>query len=124
MSEAAQPIVYVVDDDEAVRDSLKILLESHGLAVEDFGSIAEFRRHHVAGRKACMVLDLHLPGTSGLDYLATRDCASPLPVIMITGRGDAATRKRAREMGAQAFLDKPVSEEALLANIREAFGDA
>ena len=119
-----EPIIYVVDDDEAVRDSLRVLLESHGMTVEDFGSIAEFRRGHVAGRKACMILDLHLPGTSGLDYLATRDCSIPLPVIMITARGDAATRKRAREMGAQAFLDKPVSDEALIANIRQAFGEA
>lgn len=119
-----EPVIYVVDDDEAVRDSLKILLESYGMMVEDFGSIAEFRRGHVAGRKACMILDLHLPGTSGLDYLATRDCPSPLPVIMITARGDPATRERARQMGARAFLDKPVSDEALLANIKEAFGDA
>ncbi|HEV2303230.1 MAG TPA: response regulator [Stellaceae bacterium] len=118
------PIIYVVDDDEAVRDSLKVLLESYGMTVADFGSIAEFRRGRVVGRKACMILDLHLPGTSGLDYLASRDCASRLPVIMITGRGDDATRERAREMGARAFLDKPVSDEALLANIREAFGDA
>lgn len=119
-----ESIIYVVDDDEAVRDSLRVLLESYGMTVEDFGSIVEFRRGHVAGRKACMILDLHLPGTSGLDYLATRDCPSPLPVIMITARGDAATRERAREMGAQAFLDKPVSDEALIANIRQALGEA
>lgn len=117
-----EPIIYVVDDDEAVRDSLKILLESHGMTVADFASIAEFRSGRVAGRKACVLLDLHLPGTSGLDYLATRDCPNPLPVIMITARGDAATRERARQLGALAFLDKPISDEALLANIREAVG--
>ena len=118
------PVIYVVDDDEAVRDSLKILLESYGMRVEDFGSIADFHRGRVAGRKGCMILDLHLPGTSGLDYLASRDGANELPVIMITGRGDAATRERARQMGAQAFLDKPISEAALLAHIREAIGSA
>jgi two-component system, LuxR family, response regulator FixJ len=124
VSQDAEPIIYVVDDDEAVRDSLKILLESYGMTVQDFGSIADFRRGHAAGRKACVILDLHLPGTSGLDYLATRDCASPLPVIIITGRGDTAARERARQMGARAFLDKPVSEETLLAHIREAIGAA
>jgi FixJ family two-component response regulator len=121
--EDTEPIVYVVDDDDAVRDSLKLLLEAYGMAVADYGSTAEFARAYVPGRKACLILDLHLPGTSGLDYLAAQESASAeLPVIIITGRGDPASRARAERMGVLAFLDKPVSSQVLLANIRQALG--
>jgi two-component system, LuxR family, response regulator FixJ len=121
----AEPIIYVVDDDEAVRDSLKLLLESHGMVVEDYRSSEEFARGYVPGRRGCLILDLHLPGASGLDYLANQDdAAADLPVIVITGRGDPATRVRAEQLGALAFLDKPVSSEILLANIRQALGQA
>ena len=125
MVKEAEPIIYVVDDDEAVRDSLKLLLESYGMAVEDYRSSEEFARAYVPGRGACLILDLHLPGASGLDYLAKQDdAAAELPVIVITGRGDSPSRARAEQLGALAFLDKPVPGEILLANIRRALGQA
>jgi two-component system CheB/CheR fusion protein len=120
-----EPNIYVVDDDEAVRDSLRVLLEAHGMVVEDYGSSEAFARGYVPGRKGCLILDLHLPGASGLDYLATQDdAAAELPVIVVTGRSDSASRARAEQLGVLAFLDKPVAGEILLANIRQAFGQA
>ena len=118
-----EPIIYVVDDDEAARDSLKLLLESHGMVVSDYASTEEFARAPVVGRKACVILDQHLPGTSGLDFLAALDgTLAELPVIMITGRGDPAIRVRAEQLGVRVFLDKPVTEEPLLASIRQVLG--
>ena len=108
MVQDGERIIYVVDDDEAVRDSLRVLLEAHGMLVEDYGSSEEFARGYVPGRKACLILDLHLPGASGLDYIATQDdAAAELPVIVVTGRGDSASRARAEQLGVLAFLDKP-----------------
>jgi FixJ family two-component response regulator len=120
-----EPIIYVVDDDEAVRDSLKLLLETHGMVVEAYGSSEELAQSYVPGRGACLILDLHLPGASGLDLLAEQDAAAAeLPVIIITGRGDPASRARAEQLGVLAFLDKPVAGRELLANIRQALGRA
>jgi two-component system response regulator FixJ len=113
-----EPVVYVVDDDEAVRDSLKILLESYGLTVEDYASTAEFSRRHEPGRRACMVLDLHLPGTNGLDFLNSPQAPAELPVIMISGRAGPADRARAAKAGVVAFFDKPVANDQLVENIR------
>jgi FixJ family two-component response regulator len=121
--EDSEPIIYVVDDDEAVRNSLKLLLETHGMVVEDYRSGEEFAQSYVPGRGACLILDLHLSGASGLDYLGKQDdAAAELPVIIITGRGDPASRARAEQLGVLAFLDKPVASEILLANIRQALG--
>ena len=96
-ADAAMPItVFVVDDDEAVRDSLKLLLESYGMTVEDYGSTEEFVRHYRPRGRQCLILDQHLPGTTGLDFLASPlGAALGLPVILITGRGDLAIRDRA-----------------------------
>jgi two-component system, LuxR family, response regulator FixJ len=124
VDEAAEPVVYVVEDDEAVRDALRILLECCGMAAEGYGSIAEFVRDHKPGRKACLILDLHLPGMTGLDYLASRPLECALPVIMISGRADPSTRARAERMGVLAFLEKPLSDEILLTLIRTALGGA
>ncbi len=118
-------LIFIVDDDDAVRDSLRLLLESHGMIVEDFNSTAGFdaadRRHP----RACLILDLHLPGTGGLDYLASLGEDGPgLPVIMVTGRGDGASRARAAELGAVAFLEKPVDDRELLSAINRALASA
>jgi FixJ family two-component response regulator len=116
-------MIFIVDDDDAVRDSLRVLLEAHGMMVEDFDSTAEFaavdRRHP----RACLILDLHLPVMGGLDYLATFGKSGPgLPVIMVTGRSDDASRARAFELGAAAFLEKPVDGRELLSAIDHALG--
>ena len=119
-----EAVVYVVDDDEAVRDSLKILLESYGMTVEDYASTAEFVEHRVPGRRGCMVLDLHLPGTNGLDFLTSAEAPPELPVIMISGRADPAARSRAAKAGVLAFLEKPVTHDQLVADIRRALAAA
>lgn len=114
--------IYVVDDDDAVRDSLKLLLESYGFAVEDYPATADFARAYRPQARQCLILDQHLPGSTGLDFLAALPDRVPprLPVIMVTGRGDTALRDRAAEVGVSAFLEKPVADETLLAAIRTA----
>lgn len=116
--------VYVVDDDDAVRDLLKLLLESYGIAVEAFGSTESFLQFYRPNSHACLVLDQHLPGATGLDFLGSPEGAGlHLPVILVTGRGDAALRKRALEAGVVAYLEKPVDDGALIAVIERAVAD-
>lgn len=113
--------VFIVDDDEAVRDSLKLLLESYGMEVEEFGSTADFARQYRRHADACLILDQHLPGSTGLDFLSSREGAGlGLPVILLTGRADSALRARAAQLGVSAFLEKPVADDTLLAAIRNA----
>ena len=121
VTETKETLIYVVDDDDAVRDSLSILLESHGMTAMGFSStqdfVAGFRRHP----RACLLLDLHLPVVGGLDFLGS-DVAKDLdiPTILITGRGDDATRERALQLGAVAFLEKPVDDVELMKAIGRA----
>jgi two-component system, LuxR family, response regulator FixJ len=112
---APQPTIYVVDDDDAVRDSLKILLESYQLTVRDFGSVPEFLDGLQPVDNSCLVLDLHLPAMGGFDVMNTLARRHvPLPVVVITGRSDAQTRARALAAGAVAFLEKPVDDQVLM----------
>lgn len=120
---ASKGLVYIVDDDAAVRDSLKILLEAHGLEVEDFATTSSFaeRFRRGAGRppgRACLVLDHDLPTTTGLDFLNSPDAVTRLlPVIFVTGRGDSAIAARALAAGADAFFEKPVADVQLVSAI-------
>jgi two-component system, LuxR family, response regulator FixJ len=117
--------VFIVDDDEAVRDSLKILLESYGLEVRDFESIEAFSRGRRVTGRACLILDQHLAGATGLDFLASADGARlDLPVILITGQGDGGIRARARRLGVSAYLEKPIADTDLLAAIERAIEGA
>ncbi len=112
---APQPTIYVVDDDDAVRDSLKILLESYQLTVRDFGSVPEFLDGLEPVGNSCLVLDLHLPAMGGFDVMSTLARRGvPLAVVVITGRGDTQTRERALAAGAVAFLEKPVDDQILM----------
>jgi len=121
LADSPQPTIYVVDDDDAVRDSLKILLESYDLAVRDFGSVSDFLGALESSGAACLVLDLHLPVMGGFDVMNTlARRGSRLPVIVITGRGDAQTKARALQAGAVAFLEKPVDDKSLMTAIRTA----
>jgi two-component system, LuxR family, response regulator FixJ len=118
-------MIFIVDDDEAVRDSLRVLLEAHGMTVQDFGSTAEFAAIERQHPRACLILDLHLPVMGGLDFLATFGKEGPdLPVIVVTGRSDDASRTRAFELGAVAFLEKPVNDRELLSVIDRALAPA
>lgn len=106
---------YVVDDDDAVRDSMRALLESYGMAVEDFRSACDFLKMSFQGLTlSCLLLDLHMPGMGGVEVLERlRARGDRIPAIVITGKGDLAARSRVVEAGALAMLEKPVDEEVL-----------
>lgn len=110
--------VFIVDDDEAVRDSLQILLELHGHATEIYESTDDFVRHYRRPRRGCLILDQHLPMTTGLDFMASAAGQTlGIPVLLLTGHGDAQLKNRALDVGVAAYLDKPASEQALLTAI-------
>jgi RNA polymerase sigma factor (sigma-70 family) len=113
--------VFVVDDDQAMRNSLKWLIESVGVQVESFASADEFLRHYQPGRPGCLVADVRMPGMSGLDlqdYLVEHSIR--IPVVIITGHGDVPMAVRAMKAGAVDFIEKPFNDEALLDAIRRA----
>ncbi len=115
--------VFIVDDDAAMRDSLRWLLESEGLSVETHATAEEFLDAYDSGRLGCLLVDVCLPGMSGLELqqeLKERGIA--LPVIMVTGYGEAATKTRALRAGALDFIEKPLSVELLVSRIRQAIG--
>jgi FixJ family two-component response regulator len=116
-----QPIVFVVDDDASLRQALKSLLRSVGLRVEVFGSAADFLKYKLPDAAACLVLDIRLPGVSGLDFqaeLATADIH--IPIIFITGHGDIPMTVRAMKAGAVEFLTKPFRDQDLLDAVQAA----
>ena len=109
------PVVYVVDDDPSVRTALERLFTSVRLAVETFNSAQEFLEHEQADGPGCLVLDVRLPGLSGLDLqaeLAKTD--ADLPIVFITGHGDIPMSVRAIKAGAVDFLPKPFKNQDLL----------
>ena len=110
-----QSVVFVVDDDESLREALKSLLRSVGLRVEAYGSGADFLKTKLPDAAACLVLDVRLPGVSGLDFqseLAKADIH--IPIIFITGHGDIPMTVRAMKAGAVEFLTKPFRDQDLL----------
>jgi FixJ family two-component response regulator len=117
MMEGSEPqsIVYVVDDDASIRDGLRSLLASMGMQVDVFGSAAEFLRSTLPDIPSCLVLDVRLPGVSGLDFQAELTKAGiQVPIIFISGHGDIPMTVRAMKAGAVEFLVKPVREQDLL----------
>lgn len=115
------PIVFVVDDDISVRESLELLIRCEGWQPELFASAQEFLVRPRAPVPSCLVLDLSLPGLNGLD-LQKRVAAerTDMPIIFITGYGDVPTTVRAMKAGAVEFLTKPFSDDVLLRAIRQA----
>jgi FixJ family two-component response regulator len=116
-----RPKIFVVDDDESVRDALVSLIRSAGLGVETFASAPEFLNRQQMDEPSCLVLDVRLPGLSGLDLqqrLAEINVSTP--IIFITGHGDIPMSVRAMKAGAVEFLTKPFRDEDLLNAIREA----
>ena len=121
MGKSDRPMISVVDDDESLRRSLSNLLRSVGFGVETFASADEFLRSAQRENTGCLVLDLQMPGMSGLDLLrqlAFRD--SRIRVVILTAHGDEETRRRSLQAGAVAFLDKPFRSDALLDAVRAA----
>jgi RNA polymerase sigma factor (sigma-70 family) len=119
MNEAV-PVVFVVDDDPSVRRAIKRLVESVGLRVETFGSAQEFLRSERPDSASCLVLDIRLPGISGLDF--QRELAKAgihIAVVFITGHGDIPMTVRAMKAGAVEFLTKPFRDQDLLDAIQQ-----
>src|SRR4029077_21146917 len=115
------PLVCVIDDESSIRESLSSLLRSAGLKVQAFSSAQEFLASATRDALRCLVLDVQLPGISGLDLqreLASGD--AQIPIIFITGHGDIPMSVRAIKAGALEFLTKPFDDEYLLEAIREA----
>jgi len=113
--------VYIVDDDEAVRDSLKELLESVSLNVREFDSAQAFLQQYSPEMTGCMILDIRMPGKSGLELqkeLIEMNCL--LPVIFITGHGDVPMAVEAMKRGAMEFIQKPFRDQELLDCINSA----
>jgi FixJ family two-component response regulator len=114
------PIVFVVDDDYRVREALSSLVASIGLEVAVFGSAQEFLESEKPDSPACLVLDLELPGTSGLELQRELATGDGPPIIFITGHGDIPSSVRAMKAGAIEFLPKPFGEQELLQAIAAA----
>ena len=117
--------VFIVDDDPAVRDSLKLLLETYGFSVRDFASGSDFLASGARAENSCLVLDMHMPVISGLDLLeqlAVKKIAPP--TVIITGRADGNLRQRARAAGAFQVIEKPFDTPALLRAMRQAMDAA
>ena len=115
-------MVFVVDDDFDVREGLRSVLESVGLRCEVFGSPREFLQREAADTVSCLVLDVRLPGMSGLDFQAELANANiDIPIIFLTGHGDIPMSVKAMKAGAVEFLTKPVREQDLLDAINVAF---
>lgn len=109
------PIVYVVDDDLSVREALSSLIRSVGLQVLTFASAKEFLAFERPNARACLVLDVRMPGLNGLDLQRELSLGErPLPVVFITGHGDIPMTVRAMKAGAVDFLPKPFREQDLL----------
>ena len=121
MSNDADAIVFVIDDDESIRESLKSLMRSVGLRVETFASADEFLQGARPDVPACLILDVRMPGLSGLDLQRNLTEANiHLPIIFITGHGDIPMSVRAMKAGAVEFLTKPFREQDLLDAIQQA----
>ena len=123
MTEAAtnpEPTAYVVDDDDSTRELFRWLLSTNGIRVETFGSARDFLDTYCAGRPGCLVLDLNMPGMSGLQlqqHLA--GLGADIPIIFVTGEGRVPQAVAAVKAGAVDFIEKPFSYQHVLALVRE-----
>jgi len=116
-----RPTIFIVDDDTAVRDALKLLLRSVGQAVETFGSAQEFLDAYSEDRPGCLVLDIRMPGMSGLELQQKlNEKHSILPIIFITGHGDVPMAVEAMQAGAVDFIQKPFRDQDLIDRINQA----
>jgi|SRR5579862_36114 len=121
MAPVASPTIFVVDDDDLVRDSIQGMLKSVGLHSKTFGTAQEFLRSERADGPSCLVLDVRLPGVNGLDFQQQLvDAGIRIPIIFITGHGDIPMTVKAMKSGAVEFLTKPFRDQDLLDAIQQA----
>jgi FixJ family two-component response regulator len=121
MTSAAAPTVFVIDDDDLVRKSIQGMLKSVGLRSEIFATPEEFLRGKHPDGPSCMVLDVRLPGVSGLDFQRElTDAGIRIPIIFVTGHGDIPMTVKAMKSGAVEFLTKPFRDQDLLDAIHQA----
>ncbi|MGE5146506.1 MAG: response regulator FixJ [Candidatus Eiseniibacteriota bacterium] len=117
----SKPLVYVVDDDEAVRDSLSLLFESEALEAEAFASARAFLDKLDRTRPGCIVADVRMPGMSGVELLEKLQAEqAAIPIILITGHGDVPMAVAALKAGAADFFEKPFDDALLVASVRAA----
>ncbi len=117
----AEPIVFYVDDDEAMCESIRFLIESVSLKIETFSSAKKFLDEYIAGTPGCLLLDVRMPEMSGLELQEQlRKRNINIPIIFITGHGDVPMATRAMKAGAVEFLTKPFNDQALLDSIQNA----
>jgi FixJ family two-component response regulator len=116
----ARPTVVVIDDDISVRESLELLLRTTDWQIETFASAADFLSQPRAAAPCCLVLDVSLPGLSGLELQRRLAGRSDMPIIFISGRGDIPTSVQAMKAGAVDFLTKPINSDVFLAAVGEA----
>jgi FixJ family two-component response regulator len=121
MMTSPAPLVFIVDDDASVRKALGRLVRAAGYEVELFGCAAEFLAREVSIRPTCLLLDVRMPGMSGIELQQTiGGTQRALPIVFITGHGDEAVREKTLAAGAVDVLYKPVDDRVLLAAIEEA----
>jgi FixJ family two-component response regulator len=120
--ERTSQIIAIIDDDEAMQDSLRDLIEAAGLEARCFGSAEEFLESDLHRKAACLILDVRMPKMSGLQLQAKlKEEESNVPIIFITAHGDARMRIQAMREGAVEFLAKPFDHQLLLKRVRAAF---
>jgi FixJ family two-component response regulator len=117
----ASRLIAIIDDDEAMQDSLRDLMESAGLVARCFGSPEEFLASDLRARTACLIVDIRMPKMTGLQLQARlKEEERNIPIIFITAHGDARMRIRAMREGAVEFLAKPFDHHVLLKRVRTA----
>lgn len=120
----SNPVVYVVDDDEPVRDSISMLLDTVGLAYESHANAQSFLDAYDPSRPGCLILDIRMPGISGMDLQAQLlKMEAPVPIIFITGHGDIPMAVEAMRKGAVDFIRKPFRDQELLDQVHRALAE-
>jgi len=118
-------LIYVVDDDDAVRDSLHALLEAKGFQVATYDSAEAFLKAYQPGPPCCAVVDIRMPGMDGMALLArVKELGIGMPIIVVTGHGDIALAVRAMKAGAVDFIEKPYTNDTILDVVGRAFAAA
>jgi FixJ family two-component response regulator len=117
----AEPVVFIVDDDMALREALRGLFRSVGLQAQTFGSAKEFLQIQLPDAPCCLILDVRLPGISGIDFQTElQNAGGHIPIIFVTGYGDVPMTVKAMKAGAVEFLTKPFRDQELLDAVRVA----